>query len=156
LAIYPITDPLGSFFTTPQPHPDGHLDRDVVSEFLDPNAEAMSGNPPESARGKMYYFMLQSANLADLLSVKENDTDLRIAKAIKARGGEGKELPPIYVVHGDADKFVGVEQSDEVVEAIRETGGKVMYERLEGKDHLFDKEEGVGMEGMYEFMGRYV
>lgn len=102
----------------------------------------------------MYYYMLQSANLANLLRVKEGDTDLRIAKAMKAR--VGKELPPIYVVHGDADRFVGVEQADEVVSAIKEVGGRVEYERLEGKDHLFDKEEGVEMEGMYAFMNRWI
>lgn len=114
----------------------------------------MSGNPPDSARGKMYYYMLQSANLASLLDVKEGDGDFRIARAIAERNG-GK-LPPVYVVHGDADRFVGVEQADEVVEAIKEVGGTVEYERLSGKDHLFDKEEGVEMEEMYAFMMRYV
>jgi dipeptidyl aminopeptidase/acylaminoacyl peptidase len=114
----------------------------------------MSGNLPDSARGKMYYYMLQSANLASLLSVGKGDTDLRVARAIAARKGE--KLPPVYVVHGDADGFVGVEQADEVVQAIKDVGGTVEYERLSGKDHLFDKEEGVEMAGMYAFMRRYV
>jgi acetyl esterase/lipase len=124
LAIYPITDPLGPFFTTPQPHADGHIARETVAEFLDPKAEAVSGNPPDSKRGKMYYWMLQTASLAELLSVTEADVEMRIARAITARGvGQGEKLPPVYVVHGDRDRAVGVEQADEVVEVIRDVGG---------------------------------
>ena len=117
----------------------------------------MSGNPPDSKRGKMYYWMLQTASLAELLSVTEADVEMRIARAVAARGvGQGGKLPPVYVVHGDRDRAVGVEQADEVVEVIRDVGGTVEYERVEGVDHLFDKREEVELEGMYRFMMRYV
>ncbi|POS69762.1 hypothetical protein DHEL01_v211843, partial [Diaporthe helianthi] len=38
LPIYPITNPLGTFFTTPQQHPAGHIERAALEPFLDPNA----------------------------------------------------------------------------------------------------------------------
>lgn len=154
LAIYPITDPWGVFFTTPQPHPDGRVGKEVVAPFLDRNAEAVAGNPPGTPRGKMYYYMLQEANLARLLDVSEADVGLRVARAMSERRGE--RLPPVYVVHGDADKFVGVEQADEVVQVLRDLGAVVEYERLPGLDHLFDNESNVELEGMYGFMKRYV
>lgn len=156
LAIYPITDPLGSFFTTSQPHPLGKVEKDVVAAFLNPKAEAMSGNQPESPRNKMYFYMMQEAILANLLDVKESDVKLRIAKAIEAQGREQLNLPPTYVVHGDADNFVGVEQSDEVVELLKDMGATVEYERLKGLDHLFDQKEDVELSGMYAFMKKHV
>ena len=154
LPIYPITDPWGPFFTNPQPHPDGHLDRVAVAPFLNPADEVVSENAPASARSKMYYWMLQSASLAQLLHVAQGESRFRIAKAVMEQGKGA--LPPCYVVHGDADRFVGVEQADEVVEAVREVGGTVEYERLEGLDHLFDKDEKVEMARMYGFMGRFL
>jgi acetyl esterase/lipase len=158
LAIYPITDPLGSFFTNSQPHPDGKIDKSTVAPFLNPKANVMSGNPPENPRNKMYYYMMQEAILADLLCVREPDVEFRIAKALTERGiDRGVEvLPPIYVIHGDADKFVGVEQADEVVQVLKDMGAVVEYERLSGLDHLFDKEEKVDMDGMYAFMKKYI
>ena len=156
LAIYPITDPLGSFFTNSQPHPDGPLERSVVEPFLDPGAEITAGNPPESARGKMYHYMMQEAILAELLGVTEADVKYRIPKAITERDRLELDLPPIYVVHGDADHFVGVEQADEVVEVLRDMGAVVEYERLPGLDHLFDKDESVELKGMYAFMKKHI
>lgn len=158
LAIYPITDPLGTFFTNSQPHPDGKIEKDTVAQFLEPKADAMSANSPESPRNKMYYYMMQEAILADLLGVREPDVQFRIAKALAERGIEkGVEgLPPIYIVHGDADKFVGVEQADEVVQVLKDMGAVVEYERLSGLDHLFDKEEKVNLDGMYAFLKKYI
>ena len=101
---------------------------------------------------------MQEAILADLLGVTEPDVEFRLARAITERGiAQGKKsLPPIYVVHGDADKFVGVEQADEVVTVLKDMGAAVEFERLPGLDHLFDKEEKVELEGMYAFMKKYL
>ena len=156
LALYPITDPLGIFFMNSQPHPDGKIEKSTVAPFLNPKAEAMSGNPPDSPRSKMYYYMMQEAILAELLGVTEPDVKFRIAKAITERGRERLNLPPIYVVHGDADKFVGVEQADEVVEVLKDMSAVVEYERLPKLDHLFDKDERMDLEGMYAFMKKYI
>lgn len=57
--IYPITDPLGTFFTNPQPPPMGRpsVEREAVVEFLDPNAKQVANNPKGGARGDMYVRM---------------------------------------------------------------------------------------------------
>lgn len=65
LPIYPITDPLGTFFTTPQPHPAGHIERAALGPCLDPKAPvqtrtAWEGDP----RARFYFYMMQEAILA--------------------------------------------------------------------------------------------
>lgn len=165
LPVYPITDPLGYFFTTAQPRPlfqpAGEVDkstvvsREQVAPFLDPNGEVVANNDPKSQRSMMYYYMLQEANLAELWGLNTatgayedaaNDR-WRIAKALPKR-----RLPPTYVVHGDVDRAVGVEQSDEVVGAMLGEGLEVRYERLRGRDHVFDRDEKVDLAAMYDFM----
>lgn len=152
LPIYPITNPLGHFFTNPQPHPDGTVDRSIVEPFLDRNAEVMAANDKESKRNKMYYYMMQEAILADLLSVKKGDDTFIIKDAIRKAGN----LVPCFIVHGDADKFVGVDQADEVVEALKDIGADYEYERLPGLDHSFDLDEKVTMDKMYAFMAKHI
>ncbi|KAK5130253.1 hypothetical protein LTR08_002254 [Meristemomyces frigidus] len=155
LPIYPITDPLGTFFTTPQPHPvpgSGPTDPTPLAPFLDPNAQAVANNSPASARGQMYFYMMQEANLASLLHLTSATADeWRVAKSISKCG-----LPPTYIVHGDADRAVGVEQADEVVGVMVGVGVEVVYERLRGLDHLFDHKAEFEMEGMYEFMLKHL
>lgn len=153
LPIYPITDPLGTFFTTSQPHPFGGPppDLEALKPFIDPNAEVVAYNEGDSKRNGMYMYMLQEANLASLLRVKPGDDTFRIGKQIYEH-----RLPPSYIVHGDADSAVGVEQADEVVGVMLGCGLEVEYERLHGINHLFDKEESVGLEKMYEFMMKHV
>ena len=48
LPIYPITDPLGWFFITPQPPAFGRpiLSEEELAEYLDPNAEAVANCVP--------------------------------------------------------------------------------------------------------------
>ncbi|TKA75652.1 hypothetical protein B0A55_05004 [Friedmanniomyces simplex] len=153
LPIYPITDPLGLFFTTSQPHPFGGAPPDVkaLERFIDPESEVVANNEEDSKRNGMYMYMLQEANLASLLKVKAVDDTWRVAKKIYERG-----LPPAYVVHGDADSAVGVDQADEVVGVMVGCGSEVVYERLHGVNHLFDKEESVTLEKMYEWMMKHL
>ncbi|KAK0270681.1 hypothetical protein LTR35_013963 [Friedmanniomyces endolithicus] len=153
LPIYPITDPLGLFFTTPQPHPFGGKPADVkaLERFIDVDSEVVANNEEDSARSGMYMYMLQEANLGSLLEVKAGDDNWRVAKKVYECG-----LPPAYVVHGDADTAVGVDQADEVVGVMVGCGTEVVYERLRGVNHLFDKEESVGMEKMYEWMMKHL
>lgn len=164
LPIYPITDPLGTFFTNSQPAPTlkkGEVDFDkkipdsLVAPFTDRTAPVVANNTPGD-RDNMYAYMLDRANLASLLHLNttnrpyhdEQNDRWRVAKQIKACG-----LPPTFVVHGDLDRAVGVEQADEVVGLMTGLGLEVMYERVGGKDHLwdqFDQEEEMG--GLYGFM----
>ncbi|KAK3623834.1 hypothetical protein LTR56_021388 [Elasticomyces elasticus] len=149
LPIYPITDPLGLYFTTSQPPSFGGPPPDVkaLERFIDPSSDVVAFNEPDSKRNGMYTYMLQEANLASLLKMNSGDDTWRVAKKIYERG-----LPPTYVVHGDADTAVGVDQADEVVGVMVGLGLPVVYERLHGVEHLFDKKEGVTLEKMYEWM----
>jgi acetyl esterase/lipase len=158
LPIYPITDPLGTFFTTSQPGSAQKGDIDAtVQPYLDRNAAAVANNDPGSSRGNMYSYMLSHANLAELLHIDTGANDpandaWRVARKIAEH-----RLPPTYIVHGTADLDVGVEQADEVVGVMVGEGLKVKYERLAGKDHLFDvKDPSEKLEGMYEFMHKHI
>lgn len=153
LPIYPITDPLGTFFTTSRPHPfgGGRTDAEPIAAFLDPNGEVVANNEDDSKRSLLYFYMMQEANLASLLRVKPGDDTFRIAKKVYEQG-----LPPTYVVHGDVDTAVGVEQADEVVGVMVGLGKEVVYERLHGLNHLFDRDEKYELEKMYGFMMKYL
>lgn len=156
--IYPITDPLGSFFTTPQlPEEGKYVPKDEeLAGYLDVEAPVVANSglkPEEDTRTHMYGYMLRTATLAKLLGVPSDQKGMRyrISRNIKDCG-----LPPAYIVHGDADRAVGVEQADEVVGAMVGCGLDVVYERVHGKDHLFDTEEGYENEALYEFVMRYL
>lgn len=47
------------------------------------------------------------------------------------------DLPPFYVVHGEADDVVPVQQSDTLVAALRRLEVPVEYLRVPGEDHSF-------------------
>lgn len=148
--IYPMTDPHGEFFRRPQMASlkGQRIDRSVVAPFLDRAAEVVAENAVEDPRQRMYDYMLQEVILPELWDVKPGDDEMIIKLAIKKKG----TFPPIYVVHGDADTRVGVEQADEVVEALKEIGTDVKYERLPGLDHLFDVDPKYKLEEMYEWL----
>lgn len=150
LPIYPMTDPCGDFFSKPQDAgvPSGGGQREVVAPFLDKDAEVMADNDPEGPRQQMYNFMLKEANLPELWDVKPGDEQMIIRLALRKKGS----FPPTYIVHGDADTRVGVDQADEVYEVLKEIGCDVKYERLPGLDHLFDNDAKYQLEDMYKFM----
>jgi acetyl esterase/lipase len=152
LAIYPITDPCGEFFTTSQPIPEGHIDRETVAPFLDKKGVAVACSERSSPRQNFYSYMLQEAILAELLSVTANDEEMIIRKAIKKKGS----FPPTYIIHGDQDKSVAVEQSLEIIQALKEIGCTMEYEVLPGLDHLFDVDPKYQFEEMYKFMRKYL
>ncbi|KAJ0114271.1 hypothetical protein J7T55_010660 [Diaporthe amygdali] len=153
LPIYPITNPLGTFFTTPQPHPAGHVDKATLEPYLDPKAPVQARTLWENdPRASFYFYMLQEANLAQLLHIEQGDDTFIIAPQIRKKGS----FYPTFIVHGDADRFVGVEQSDEVVDVLREVGAVVEYERPKGLDHIFDLNEDVKLEGYYAFLKKHL
>lgn len=161
MPIYPITDPLGIFFTTSQPGSSkaGNVDT-AVQPFLDRNVAAVANNAPGSSRGNMYSYMLSHANLAELLHFDVGANSQHSSANDKwrvARQIARHRLPPAYIVHGTADLDVGVEQADEVVGVMVGESLEVKYERLEGKDHLFDaKDQSEKLESMYKFMHKHV
>jgi len=156
LPIYPITDPLGTFFITPQPIPmDKAVEESKIAEYMNPEGPIVANNDPKGARSFSYFWMMQSANLARLLKVPvkrgEDQDRWRVSRQIRKHG-----LPPTYAVHGDADRFVGVEQSDEVVGVMVAEGTVFKYDRRHDIDHMFDTKEGTDLSGMYEFMRQHI
>lgn len=100
LPIYPITDPLGHFFTNPQPPAMGRelKAREVVAEFMNPEAEVVANNEADSARGNMYLHMQHDANLAKLWKVpedKEGAKKWRLSRNVYEKG-----ICPGYFLHG--------------------------------------------------------
>ncbi|EME89466.1 uncharacterized protein MYCFIDRAFT_76811 [Pseudocercospora fijiensis CIRAD86] len=151
LPIYPITDPLGTFFTNPQPPPFGRTipPREDLAEFLDPGAPQVANNPVDGVRQMMYTRMLHDANLARLWKVPDG---VAANKWRLSRNVFECRSPPAYFMMGDADTCVGVEQGDEVVGAMLGCGLEVVYERVHGKDHLFDIGPEYDNEPFYQFM----
>ena len=157
MPIYPITDPLGTFFTNPQPSPMGRYvpSKEEVAPYLDLKSDPVvnCGPAPEDMRGNMYVHMLRSANLAELLGVPNASeaAPFRVSRCVYQHS-----LPPAYVLHGDADSAVGVEQADEVVGAMLGCGLDVQYERPHGKDHFLDGGANYENDAMFSFMMKYM
>ncbi|KAL3489798.1 Alpha/Beta hydrolase protein [Aspergillus germanicus] len=161
--IYPITDPLGTFFMNPQPAPNGRYaaSREEMAAHLDRNAPAIasSGKVPEDPRSHMYVYMLRTASLAELWGIVGGNGSAsasaaepwRIPRRIYEHG-----LPPTYILHGDRDTAVGVEQADEVAGVMVGLGLNVEYERVYGADHFLDNSEGYENEALYDFVKRYL
>lgn len=155
LPIYPITDPLGTFFITRQPPPMGRplADASELAEFLDPKAPQVANNPMNGTRSKMYVRMMHDANLARLWHVPEGEAadKFRLSRQVY-----GRRCCPTYVLHGDADSCVGVEQGDEIVGALLGCGIEVEYERPHGKDHFLDTGDEYANEKFWEFMWKHL
>lgn len=156
LPIYPITDPLGTFFANPQPPAMGRelVSADSLAEFLDPNAPAVANNASDSLRQNMYIRMQHDANLAKLWKVPqdvEGEKKWRLSRNVYEH-----RLPPAYFLMGDADTAVGVEQADEVVGAMVGCGIEVKYERVHGKDHFLDAGPEYENEAFFEFLLKHV
>ncbi|KAF2207908.1 hypothetical protein CERZMDRAFT_101931 [Cercospora zeae-maydis SCOH1-5] len=156
LPIYPITDPLGTFFTNPQPPAMGRSlrPREELAEFLDPDAAPVANNPKDSPRQNMYMHMQADASLAKLWKVAEDSAAAR--KWRLSRNVYESRLPPAYFLHGDADTAVGVEQADEVVGAMLGCGIEVQYERPNGQDHFLDAGPEYENEVFWAFMLKHL
>lgn len=104
LPIYPISDPLGTFFTNPQPPPMGRYSpsKEEMAPYLDANADQIAncGLLGEDARMHMYVYMLGAANLAELYHVPqaEDVEPYRVSRCVYKQ-----RLPPAYFLHGDGD-----------------------------------------------------
>jgi acetyl esterase/lipase len=158
IPIYPITDPLGTFFTNSQPAPNGRYSasKEEMAPYLDINAAPTvnCGKVPDDPQSHMYVYMLRTASLAQLWGIGGDESataPYRVSRRIHKH-----RLPPTYILHGDADTAVGVEQSDEVAGAIMGCGLTVEYERPHGEDHFLDNGDDYQNKPLYDFMMRYL
>ncbi len=46
-----------------------------------------------------------------------------------------REIPPVFIIHGDKDRVVPFEQSTEFADKLNECGKEYLFYRLEGADH---------------------
>ena len=164
LAISPISDPLGSFFTTSRHwvHWDDIEEADMPVEIaesllaasLDPNGEAVAYHADDNLGGSdpwrhlLYKVALHRGNLAELLhlgSAPNAQTDpandkWRVAKQLATSG-----VPATYIFHGMEDDQVGVGQSEDLMNAVERAFGYefvqifTWFARPDGFGHRFDE-----------------
>jgi len=153
-AIYPITDLLDSFWTTPQ-HPvsweDRVIPRSEVETFLNPSSLKISASAVESQRAIFYTYMVQEGILGDLLLNGTNIPEQKFSVAQELKSGK-YTVPPIYIIHGNNDQKVPHRQATDVVSALKAISAEVEYHELEGLDHGFDKDPSYDLASMYEFI----
>lgn len=181
LAFDPITNPLGSFFTTEHPWNQvyhGHWEKSTVEGFLERffptngwvKANYTDNNSDEQypVRGFMYSYMLHHGKLAEMLRLELKkfpclDSDNFKWRVPNELGKNEQELPPTYIMHGSLDDQVGIEQSDEAVSALEAAVGRQRfrayhrYERREGLGHgSGDQSSDQYMARMYTFLGYWL
>jgi len=155
-AIYPISDLNDPFWHTKQ-HPVSYMPRIIkeeeLTEYLDANKPVSAFSMLDSPRSMFYHYMIQEALLEGLLldGTGIDPSAYSVAPAIK-NGTAPHPNVPTFVVHGTIDDKVNIEQADDVVNAMKAKGLSVEYERIEGADHLFDRDEKVDMAQMYAFV----
>ncbi|KAK0189779.1 Alpha/Beta hydrolase protein [Armillaria mellea] len=145
-ALYPITDLLDPFWTTKQ-YPVSYfkrvIDKEELGAFLDHKGEKVASSALDSPRKRI---------LADLLLAGESVEPSAYSIASALKSGEFA-LPPTYIVHGDIDDKVPVQEARDVVAAAG-SDARVHYDELQGVDHLFDRDPSCDLESMYSFMHR--
>jgi len=67
-----------------------------------------------------------------------------------------KDFPPTFIIHGDVDRFAGVEQSRSVADALSKVGAVYHYEELKGVDHSYDIKPEEEMSQVYGWFLKYV
>ncbi|KAK0436996.1 Alpha/Beta hydrolase protein [Armillaria borealis] len=116
-ALYPITDLLDPFWTTKQ-YPVSYfkrvIDKEELGAFLDHKGEKVASSALDSPRNVFYSYMIQEGILADLLLAGESIEPSAYSIALGLKSGEFA-LPPTYIVHGDIDDKVPVQEARDVV-----------------------------------------
>jgi acetyl esterase/lipase len=153
LAMYPITDPLGTFFKNDQIYKTYAEDEDsdesrciwrsTIERFLNLNRRVVSNSRQGGDRDKLYHWVLSqgdySKHLKFEMSTKQYDDhcygneNWRIPKQVTHLG-----LPPTYIIHGTHDVDVDIEQSDLLIGVLNRTETVFKYEALAEEEHRFD------------------
>lgn len=71
---------------------------------------------------------------------------------------EGSNPPPFLLVHGTHDGLVPYSQSEALAEALRNAGGEVVLQPVEGADHIFlgSRDIPAIVEGGVAFLARHL
>lgn len=151
--IYPITDLGTSFFTSPsQPFkfgeqgPGGYnADPEApekFKEFLDPTSKVVTNSSTTPYRNLLYFWAQEKALFPELVYSKEQ-RDKGLMKTTSVTGfiennkGKKDSWAPIFMIHGDKDMAVDVEQAREVEKSLKGIGfNELIYEERKGTDQL--------------------
>ncbi|EST07260.1 Alpha/beta hydrolase fold-3 [Kalmanozyma brasiliensis GHG001] len=159
-AIYPITTMDHPFFLEKQV-PFRGLTKDDPStfeEFRNPNAPVTANSAAVEQRNKFYMHAQQEGLFPSLLFSEQQReqgwlqrTDV-MAFLKQSSEQQRKEFPPVYIVHGEKDTAVDVDQARQLERALNEVGAEVRYDEVAGRDHLWDQlEPEETMEALWEF-----
>ncbi|KIK62960.1 hypothetical protein GYMLUDRAFT_163802 [Collybiopsis luxurians FD-317 M1] len=161
IPIYPMTNLEESFYRIKH-RPVEYLGRMIQDEevqpFINPDdpGSRVAGAKLEGPRTIMYNYAVQEGIVEELLfgGTGISGDVFSVPKYLRGLSSPDS-LPPIYLVHGDADGPVPVTQTRVVAEALKDLKHwDYTYEEVPGVDHLYDQEPEVGMEDMYKFIKR--
>lgn len=159
-AIYPITTMDHPFFLEKQVPFGGHLkdDPESFAEFRDPNAPVTANTAAVEQRRKFYMHAQQEGLFPSLLFTQKQRDDgwlhkTDVMKFIKRSSDEQrKTFPPVYIVHGEKDSAVDVDQARRLNKALKEAGVEVVYDEVPGRDHLWDQlEPDENLDALWKF-----
>ncbi|KAM0750108.1 alpha/beta-hydrolase [Meredithblackwellia eburnea MCA 4105] len=168
IAVYPITNPFGPFFQTPQrpvpATPGGEcISHESMAPHINPDGPVLNGYgpvpfpPPPGDRGLLYLYMVQEGILEKLLFAKAPEGTVK--EDYNTTSFITKDFPPTYVFHGAVDNRVGIEQSYALVKALKSAGVPYEFDEIPEPDaqHLFDQlDSSVEMDNMYKFVLKYI
>lgn len=175
IPLYPVVDYGDPFWSAPRPAFGGDLPEwveELMKPYIDPSGPVITNTHPEGPsslsifpRNMMYPWTQTKANLRSLLfgpdrSEQEDwlaklnlyDHLKRHADQIKTIVGSACRHPStlkIYIVHGDKDAAVPVDQSRNFVKLARNLEFEVTYEEFPGADHMFDAQPDLEMKSIY-------
>ncbi|KAK4057886.1 hypothetical protein OIO90_001105 [Microbotryomycetes sp. JL221] len=156
--IYPISDLLDPFWTNKQDKASyfpRRIEANELEQYLNPNSTVTASCETTSPRTLFYHYMIQEGILADLL-LKDTGLDPSLFSIAPAIASGKHSAPPTYIVHGTIDDKVPIQQSIDVVEALKKQNIDHDFEVLEGQDHLFDTSPEVTMDRMYDFIKNHI
>ncbi|PWY97621.1 alpha/beta-hydrolase [Testicularia cyperi] len=148
-AIYPITTMDHPFFLEKQTPFGGKIndDPELFKEYRDSRTPVVSNTSTIAQRNRFYVHAQQDALFPSLLFSDEQRAQGWLQKTDVARfvrdssSEQRKCFPPVYMIHGDMDTAVDVDQARIVNQALKEVGASVVYDEVPGKEHLWDQHE---------------
>lgn len=107
-----------------------------MAAHIDPKAPALPQtsaglNPTSNNRVNLYTYMIQEANLAELLFVNA-PPGTKVEDYVIHRNINDSWVTPTWILHGDIDDKVGIEQARSVVKAFKAAGKELNYIEIKG------------------------
>lgn len=165
--IYPITDLGSDFFMKPSPPFQmgqiGGYNQDPEAptkfkDFIDPSAKVVSDSKATPYRNLLYFWAQEKALFPSLLYDEQSTKDGLIKKTsishfVKENKEKESQWKPFFIIHGDIDKAVDVQQAKDVVQSFKEVGFEnFVYEERKDTDQLSITSKARGIKGTVLFL----